>query len=1780
MDLDDQGPGDDFFATPEEIEAAKKRIHERGLLPTVVRNAKSAVLGVASGLERGLASLTDTGPSLGSTVNAKTGAKIVRDPTQPTGGQSFAKGARMVADLASDKASEIKEEARKSGALHRFKLPFMDSEITDLGMSNAAGNFGGAAVPYMVAGAVPELAAPALYERVGALGKGLLQTGAASPLTVAQAAHKDDSSLGALAKATGNKTLDRAAESFPLRAAAELGLDALGNVGGEALAGIMKRKPGAAELNDPPKQLGPGHYEMGGATVTSRDHPEADVSRLLPSRTGPEATEGDALLGPGIPGRPPMPTPEELLSEGGAVPPSRQLVRGPVVTPAPLSIQEKLRRLNFDPETKARVQALPVTPPVERVEASIDPATVVASKSGKKGKKPPPPDGAAPASSLWERTPPKPTNPQAADELKAIEELALSDTSPTAGRLQATTFSNGEKVITRYRVVDRAELAPSHTASTFQRNPDATPGIQGRSYDTDPGAQASISQSALEFDPDRALNAAINPEEGPPVVTSQTNAAGKRDLVAGNGRVLVRDRAAEQAPQRVAAYRDQLLARAGEFGIDPRAVEGMREPVLVRELMDPSGQLHTPENLARMNNLSDRVATKIKSRGDEAATRAGNLEKAPAALEHFAASFDPEGSLADYLTSAPGRDFYGKLVEGGVIGPAESRAFLNARGELDDAGRSKLQDMLRASVLEDPRLAERGGQYVKKLDGAIPSLALVKTASPEWSLGTTVKDAIGLLQESQASGMRSVRDMAGQGNLLGGEVAPDVLAMAEVIEGSTARELRDRFRAYAQAAQESSARGQSFDMFPDQAPTASQLRAQLFGIPEGSHVSDGIEHAYAGIPKGWLTGLARHVRDNAIGTGLGAVAGATTADDEEGPVQGAVQGGLLGMLGQKGVRLAMRALETAKAPPEAVKAPTVGEARTLADRVSGLGPAGPELRATIPVEPIRPVSPKVTEHRPELMGNDDPRNRSARGYFNIPRLNLEEHLQDELAHKVTQLAGGAQGVPKEVISNRETTEKAAKLLGNVTAEELGKAVDWRRMSDVEGVALASVVGERMKGIAEAVEKLKDPALPAAERKTLEESVVRLDAEANQYLRTVMKGASQQGRDLQANKILANLRSPEAAAIKAQRHLGDRLLTPDEKTELARLVNAGDESATAAYIAGLRKSSLPEQLVVLRKAGLLTSLRNRGADVLSNFIGQFEQQGISKPVQVLTDYFLAKQTGERTRFHGNRDLYRKEVGRGLRSGITQAAESMGLPELTRGGLPSSGPELQRRVTAWIDRMRKVEISPEQLEKFGIPKLTTIDFLPGGPESTPNRLLDAYQKGAFAFAGIPDKIAKTAIYRGALVDAAESIAHAEKTPAGRFKDRVRELLDAPNDEMRSTAILEAERLTFQNSEFAAKFANGVKNLPAKLLTNPAQKAAVTAAMDWLFPFIKTGANIGARMADYGGLAGARAVVGYSALRKAIAEGADPATIRKLQKEITTLTGRATTGGMAMYGLGLWAYNKGLATGAYPSNPGEREQWRLEGKQANSIDIGGEWMPLARLTPLGGMVSAGANLATTLENGDLGMLDKLAAVAGSTARTSLDQPLVTGTKTLLDAVQDPSRFGDTFAKSQAASAIPTAVADLADAMDDGVSRKATTATDAVKERIPGLRNQLPERVDVLGGTTKGREGAFDIFANPLSGPHDRSADPITKLLRDTGARVTAPKQEKGETPAAFAARSKLEGLVIRNAIEELRSGGTLDGLGLDEQVHAIGDAVETARRDIREQLRDEGILKRTTP
>jgi hypothetical protein len=214
-----------------------------------------------------------------------------------------------------------------------------------------------------------------------------------------------------------------------------------------------------------------------------------------------------------------------------------------------------------------------------------------------------------------------------------------------------------------------------------------------------------------------------------------------------------------------------------------------------------------------------------------------------------------------------------------------------------------------------------------------------------------------------------------------------------------------------------------------------------------------------------------------------------------------------------------------------------------------------------------------------------------------------------------------------------------------------------------------------------------------------ETISALDAETTMLLRTVMKGTSQQGRELNAAKILANLdQNPTAWLMRAQRARGvDLPLSAEEMATIQDLLARGQTMDLAKYVARLQTATLPEQIVTLRKAGLLTGIKGRVLDLIGTGLNGV-LDAVDRGPAVLLDMLAAKamqrewgaRTGQRlpmAKFRsvgGLSGAEAQQYGRGLVKGMNEAWAAIG------GKAAQAGGSFADRLSRWSDAIR----SPDQ------------------------------------------------------------------------------------------------------------------------------------------------------------------------------------------------------------------------------------------------------------------------------------------------------------------------------------------------------------------------------------------------------------------------------------------------------------------------------------------------------
>ena len=205
------------------------------------------------------------------------------------------------------------------------------------------------------------------------------------------------------------------------------------------------------------------------------------------------------------------------------------------------------------------------------------------------------------------------------------------------------------------------------------------------------------------------------------------------------------------------------------------------------------------------------------------------------------------------------------------------------------------------------------------------------------------------------------------------------------------------------------------------------------------------------------------------------------------------------------------------------------------------------------------------------------------------------------------------------------------------------------------------------------------------------------------------------------------------------------------------------------------------------------------------------------------------------------------------------------------------------------------------------------------------------------------------------------------------------------------------------------------------------------------------------------------------------------------------------------------QGLITGAGPSDPKEAAVWRLAGNQPYSVKIGSTWYAYHRLGPLAMIVGVAADMhdvgaaMTTHEAGQVANL-----VVSSLAKSLLDESFMRGPSELIQAVEDPDRYGARYVRSQLATLIPfsTGMAQVARAADP-YAREARTTLDTISARLPFVSQGLLPRRDLFGNAIP---NADDLGAAGLTSIQETRAknDPVSAAMLRLGYYPAQPERK----------------------------------------------------------------------
>jgi hypothetical protein len=629
-------------------------------------------------------------------------------------------------------------------------------------------------------------------------------------------------------------------------------------------------------------------------------------------------------------------------------------------------------------------------------------------------------------------------------------------------------------------------------------------------------------------------------------------------------------------------------------------------------------------------------------------------------------------------------------------------------------------------------------------------------------------------------------------------------------------------------------------------------------------------------------------------------------------------------------------------------------------------------------------------------------------------------------------------------------------------------------------------------------------------------------------------ATELGRGVQAFNLIDKM-SPEAVSLSAAGKIkkynitakkpipeltGTQQKSISDSVESIRKMPDGRNKNIAIYeldnlINSFIPSSKMDKAITVWKAGLLTSLRTHERNLIGNSI-MLGSEVSSKPIASAADWVMSKRTGQRTQTSTLKGL--NEFG--------SAKTKQQVSDLVQRGYDPS----------------------KDISKFEVKKINWGD-------NPVEQGLKKYTDGVFRVLSAEDRPFYNAAFKNSLYDQAGALAkNAGKSGDASF---IQKLVDKPTEKMLTTAVTDANFATFHDKNAVSGAATAIKRFMG-------QSEWTKLPAEITMPFTGVPSSIVGKTIAYSPIG---LVKGATDMGKVLIKN-----LPDLQRQAAQEVARGTMG-TAIFTLGAYLMSKGLMTGQ-PKDQKERDQWQLEGKQANSIFINGKWRGINSVGPQTLVLLAGAKYNQEMSSKD----GSLGAYAGNLGKDQLSQTFLQGMMGPLNAINDPARYGKNWVGTTVSGVIPNIVKDTSKALDP-VARETNSVGDYFKSGIPVVRNTLLPKRDVLGNEIAqeptGVKAYYDLFNSktPIKNP---IVNELSRLA-SVGSSATPSEISKNQTfnkvkvvltPQELNQFESEVRQPLQSALTILINSQRYKGITDEDKAKAIGDTVEKIRKMVKAQ------------
>jgi len=430
---------------------------------------------------------------------------------------------------------------------------------------------------------------------------------------------------------------------------------------------------------------------------------------------------------------------------------------------------------------------------------------------------------------------------------------------------------------------------------------------------------------------------------------------------------------------------------------------------------------------------------------------------------------------------------------------------------------------------------------------------------------------------------------------------------------------------------------------------------------------------------------------------------------------------------------------------------------------------------------------------------------------------------------------------------------------------------------------------------------------------------------------------------------------------------------------------------------------------------------------------------------------------------------------------------------------------------------------------------------------------------------DELFRAIAYNRAMYRQTFIAARKEGLKGADLNARMKQMLESPSYEHMARASDEAKRMTFQ--EDMGEIMSMVNKLrtPSSMKSWYGKLAAI--AVRAFLPFLKTPTNLFKQSLDFSPVG---LLKNSKELRKAVKNGD--------REKVGTIIGEAVLGTALMYVI-YEQYHQGNVTGGAPKKDSEKDAFYREKKLPYAIKIGDTWVQYKRVDPFATTLGLVADVETLRESGeDVG----IGSVAHLLSRQLSDKTYLQGVNDFMNMIGLGESWEAEYAWKSAllGGAFPSIVGHAARSIDPTV-RDVKTLGERTQALIPGMSDELPAKVNVLGYDIQRANKGLNYFFNPIQ-TDTAYIEPVTRELMKINHTIATPSTSFSRdgvkyklTDEEYERYARTVGKQLRNELAELFKSGRYERAKVEEKEKMI----DKIRDDIQSEYKDEYIKGKTS-